>query len=261
MAMNGKSERTLVGDRVTIVKRGKKGVYQADYHYAGEHRRRSLKTSNKKIAIERATKLAAQIYDGTLDAAPENHASSAVTQTTLTAAIEAYLVTKKASGLRPKTLAKYGGTLTAFGEFATMKKATRVDQVTLELFDAYRTSRSEQKVRGKAIGKTQMYHDSSLLSRFLYWCVDRNMIAVNPLASQKLSRPTPKRKEVVLTLEHLNAILAALPKRIVAPVAVLAFGGMRSANCRNLMVHDIDLEGGWIYIRSRDGSETKCGNS
>lgn len=43
-------------------------------------------------------------------------------------------------------------------------------------------------------------------------------------------------------------------------MAVLAFGGMRSSNCRNLLASDVDLDGGWIHIRMRDGAETKCGN-
>src|SRR5690606_9558575 len=41
--------------------------------------------------------------------------------------------------------------------------------------------------------------------------------------------------------------------------AALAFTGMRRSNCRHLRVEDVDLNGGWIYVRSREGAETKRG--
>ncbi|HMP07787.1 MAG TPA: site-specific integrase, partial [Lacipirellulaceae bacterium] len=42
--------------------------------------------------------------------------------------------------------------------------------------------------------------------------------------------------------------------------AVLAFTGMRSGNARHLLVEDVDLNEGWIHVRSRPGAETKGGN-
>ena len=60
-----KPDRIPVGERVTIYVRGKKKTYVADFWQDGKHCRQSLKTSNKKEAIKRATKLAAQLDDGT----------------------------------------------------------------------------------------------------------------------------------------------------------------------------------------------------
>ncbi len=130
----------------------------------------------------------------------------------------------------------------------------------LSLIDAYQEYRSRQKVRGEKIGPTQKYHDISLLKRFLLWCADRKMTLDNPLANQKFSKPTPKRRGSSPTMEQVNTILPALPPRIHAPVAVLAFGGMRSANCRQLLIEDVDLDEGWIHVRSREGAESKVGN-
>lgn len=253
------TERIIIGDRVAIWKRGKRGIFQADFHYRGQHCLRSLKTSNRKIAVERATKLAAKIIDGALDGV-DDEPQCGIAKRELVAAIIDYQESNRASGLARKTIGKYHGTLMDFAEFARSKRVQRVDQISLKLFDEYRSHRSNQKVRGKVIGKTQMYHDASLLKRFLQWCADRHMIAANPLAAQKFSKPTPKRKEFVPTLGEIDLILSEVPKRIQVVIAVLAFGGMRSANCRNLLVEDVDLDGGWIYIRSREHAETKCRN-
>jgi hypothetical protein len=64
------SDRVRVGDRLTIYPRGAKKIWVADYWRDGDHKRQSLKTSNKKVAIERATKLAAELIGGTYQAPP-----------------------------------------------------------------------------------------------------------------------------------------------------------------------------------------------
>lgn len=58
------SRRIRVGDRVVIYPRGKRGIWCADFWWDGQHQRQSLKTHNKKTAIDRATKLAASLVDG-----------------------------------------------------------------------------------------------------------------------------------------------------------------------------------------------------
>lgn len=138
---------------------------------------------------------------------------------------------KVAEGKQPKTWKKYEGTLSDFVLFCGENSVKHVDQVTLTLIDDYRLRRAATLV---PIGQTQLYHDISLLKRFFAWCAERQMAMVNPLANQRYSRPTQRRRSVVPNLEKVNAILAALPARIVEPVAALAFGGMRNSNCRNL---------------------------
>lgn len=252
------NERTIVGDRVAIYPRGKRGIYQADYHYRGRHRRESLKTSNRKIAIQRATALAAKIYEGTLDEITKP--STKTGRKKLWDAITDYRNAKKASGLRPKTIQKYHGTLVSFSDFATQKGVLYLDGIRLVLLDAYEALRNQTEVRGKKLSAKQKYHDLSLLKRFFEWCVERDYIAVNPLKAKRITSPTPRRRLFIPTITDVDQILKALPKRIHAPVAMLAFGGMRSSNCRNLLVSDVNFDGNWIEVRSRDGAETKVGN-
>ena len=68
--MPDESDRVRVGDRVTIYPRGAKKTWVADFWQDGAHKKQSLKTSNKKVAIERATKLAADLIGGTYQAPP-----------------------------------------------------------------------------------------------------------------------------------------------------------------------------------------------
>jgi len=58
-------ERIPVGDRVTICRRGSKGIWSAEFSLNGGHKRRSLKTQNKRFAIRKATELAAELEAGT----------------------------------------------------------------------------------------------------------------------------------------------------------------------------------------------------
>jgi integrase len=253
--------RLLVGDRVAIYARGKRGLYQADFHYRGQHRRRSLKTTNKKIAVQRAMKLAVEIQERTVD--HDERVPAAVTRTskTLEAAREAYVNYKKSSGNQPKSYGKDNGTLKNFNAFAADKGVVRVDQVTLTLIDGFREHRSQQLVRGKTIGPTQKYHDLALLKRFFEWCAARQMMPANPMDSEKVTRPPQRRREKCTpTIDQVNTILGALPPRMYGPVAVLTFTGMRSANCRQLLTTDVDLAGSWVHVRSRGGARTKCGN-
>ena len=63
------------------------------------------------------------------------------------------------------------------------------------------------------------------------------------------------------SLKQVESILAATPQRVRPAVAILAFTGMRSGEFQRLKPGDVDLDGGWIFIRSLDGAETKTRQS
>ena len=62
--MNKRTNRQLVGEFVYIQRRGKRGIYQADFHWEGEHIRRSLKTANTRTARSRALELERHMQEG-----------------------------------------------------------------------------------------------------------------------------------------------------------------------------------------------------
>ena len=248
--MTRDNSRYPVGNRVAIYKRGRRGFYTADFHHDGRHCRRALKTKDKRAAVSKALEIDQQLAKGAL-VLHELHAPARPARSTVVAAWEAYLQDKRTGGRRPKTVAKYDGILRKFEEFCREQRLMHLDQISLRTIDAFRQHRSGQ------VGDKQMHHDARTLKDFFAWCVARDMMAANPMAAQRYPRPRAKRKERVLTLAQVDAILTAAPARIRPVLAVLAFTGMRSGNARHLLVENGLLKQGWLHGLKLPGAETK----
>ncbi len=236
------SERIRVGDNVTVSRRGKRGIWTADYWHDRQHRRRSLKTTNKKFALQRATKLSAELADGSyerpLAAAP------------VRAAADEYVAHLETQGRAPKTIVKYRAALDNLVEFLTQHKVTTLSQMTHLLFDKFRAGRL-----GLLHRKT-VYCESIIVKQLYKWAKRRRLIRENPLADYELEKP-PREEAACPGVEQVDRILAALDDRRRAQVSMLAFTGMRSGELERLQPIDVDLERRWIHIRSRVGGETK----
>jgi hypothetical protein len=112
--MTENPERIKIGDRVTIFRRGKKGIWNAEFSVDGIHKRQSLKTGNKNVAVERATQLAAQLTTGQYrESTPE---------TLIESAREQYLDYLVAEDRAPKTVVRYRGELTAFVDYCRKRR-------------------------------------------------------------------------------------------------------------------------------------------
>lgn len=245
-----KPEPIQIGDYVSIYPRGKKGTYTADYWQAGKHVRQSLRTRNLKIAKERASRLELQLASGIQPLPPRR-----IEDKSLESAITDYLTYFRTEGRRRKTLTKNEGFLKRkFLPFATSKQATQLRDITLVLFDQYRAGQAEQ------LAKRSMDNEGRMFKTFLGWCKARKYITESPLADVKFRRP---RNEPLggPSLDQINQILAKCNSVRLAPLALLAFTGMRAGECQRLQKQDVDLRSGWIHIVSRPGLETKTGQS
>lgn len=241
-------QRLLVGDRVTLVRRGKKGIWQMDFHYRG-HCLRSTKTRNLKEARKKAFILEARLIEGTFETFSQQKKISRID---LPSAIAQFMEYRVLAGNRPGTLARYSSILNRFGDFVAKARLKYVDAVTVPLVDRYRNLRRPQ------ISGHSLWQESRLLKDFFHWCFTRGYIATSLLANERYRVPSVKKKSV-LTLRQVNQILReATPTRHTL-FSLLAFTGMRSGELRNLQVEDVDLENGWIYIVSRKRRETKTG--
>src|SRR5579871_2868757 len=116
------SERVEVGSRVTIFRRGKNGTWTADYWHENQHRRMSLRTSNKKVALERAIKLSSELIDG-------KH-QKLVNKTTIEAAVKAYLTYLEVEGRALRTVVRYRGELITFQEFCQSQNVALLTQIS-----------------------------------------------------------------------------------------------------------------------------------
>src|SRR5436305_750518 len=113
-------ERVRVGEHVTIYPRGKKRVWCGDFWRDGRHCRQSLGTGNKKVALQRALKLEADLAGGTYHKAPP--------PVSVRQAADDYLAFLRTEGRARKTLVKYRGILDALAAFLTEHKVSRLNQ-------------------------------------------------------------------------------------------------------------------------------------
>lgn len=244
--MSETNDRIRVGDRVTIYKRGKSGIYHADFFHNDEHCRQSLKTRNKKTAVQRAVKLDGELIDGTFKKPPKSK--------TIASAIDDYLAYLKTEDRASKTIVRYRGELFGFRDFCHTEGVKRLTQIAPALFDRFR---AEMKAKHKP--KT-LYHESMVIKQFLNWCRTRRLIAENPLAEYRLEEPVQQPKPAP-RLEEVWQVLAAAGPQIRVQLAVLAFTGIRSGELQRLRQEDVELDAGWIHVVSRKGAETKTRES
>jgi len=244
--MPDESNRVRVGDRVTIYPRGAKRTWVADFWQDGVHRKVSLKTANKKVAVERATKLAADLTHGTYHQPPP--------PVTVRQVVDDYMTYLRTEDRARKTIVKYRGVFDLFIGYLDRHRVTRLGQVTAGHFDRYRAERKETRHR-----KT-IYCEGVIIKQLFKWARGRKLIADNPLADIRLDKPPLEPKEGP-SLDQVDAILAAADEPLRSQLAVQAFTGMRAGELQRLRPEDVDLTGGWVHIRSRPGAETKTRES
>ena len=245
--MNEKPKRIKVGNHVTICTRGKAKTWVADFWHGGEHHRLTMGTRNKKVAIGRAVRLDAAIADGTYKTPPA--------PTKIRQAIDDYIEFLRIEGRARKTIVRYAGELNNFHDLMASLQVGRLAQITPSLFDKFR---AHCKQLGH--GPRTMFHESVVVKQWLKWCHRRRLVAENSLADYKLTKPLLEPRDGP-SLAQVDEILAAARGQRKIQYAVLAFTGMRSGECQRLRPDDVDVEGGWIKIASRDGAETKSRRS
>jgi integrase len=245
--MSNGPDRVRVGENVSMTPRGKKGIWVAEFWRDNRHCRRSLKTTNKKVASQRALQPAAELADGTYRTPPPT--------VTIRQAADDYLAYLETECRAQKTLVKYTGVFAVFVEFLAGPGVTRLAQITAAHFDRFR---AERKRAGRHV-KT-MYTEGVIVKQMFRWTKTRRLILENPLADIKLNKPRLEPRGGP-AFADVDRILAALSEPDRAMVAVLAFTGMRSGELQRLNPDDVDLKGNWIHIVSRVGAETKTRRS
>ena len=236
------SSRERVGDRVTIYRRGRSGVYTADYWMNGCHHRKSLSTTNKRIARQRAAKLEHQIMNGKLK---RKFSDVAVVD-----AVDRYLEFLEVENKAHKTLVRYRGELSRFAGFLEGRGIVKLSQITITAFDEFRRCRS-RKIKPKTA-----YHEAVVAKQVLNWCVSRGMLPANPLADLKLKKPPRIRKPVLAQCDVRN-ILSHCSPAVHDQVMVLAMTGIRVGELQALEKTSVDLSRGIITIDRQITGPTK----
>jgi integrase len=236
------SMRQRIGDKVHIAPRGKRGIWTAEFHHGNQHRHRSLKTANLKVARQRAMALEVELASGDYAAPPK--------PTGVADAVKQFMAAKKAEGRAFKTLGKYQDELDAFDAFLAARHVRTLQQLSAKLFDDYRGERQE----GRS-AKT-LYTGLVIVKTFIKWAVHRDLLGRNPLAVCKVSTPYVPPKTSA-TLEQVNRILEASTGARRAQYAMLAFSGIRAGELQHLRPQDVDLQGTWIHVRAHGDWQPK----
>jgi len=86
-----------------------------------------------------------------------------------------------------------------------------------------------------------------------------DFIEYNP-AHGKIRMKEPKRRKTVLTVEQIDALIAALEHRWQAYIGLMAYAGLRRGEAWGLRWEDIDLDRGVLTVR-RSGAKTNTPKS
>ena len=250
-----KQNKVKIGERVTLLQRGKRGIWQMHFHFHG-HRILSTKTANLKYARQRAIVVESQLFQGTYGEEQErqkpNHTKTE--RMKISDAKERYISQLRREGKRPKTIAKYNGILTKLESYCENQNIRWLGRLNVAVFDDYQESQKEQ------VGISSSQYEGGQIKRFLNWCAIRKYITENPLELMTFQKVTNK-KESVLKLENVNQVLTNTSASRRYIFSMLAFTGMRISEAKHLLRKDVDLKKGWIQIVSRSGFETKTGKS
>lgn len=256
MSKSNAGDRLQVGERVKIYKRGRKKTWTACFSWGGKHHRVSLKTRSEKVARGKATRLETVLDEG--EYMPRILAVPVALPTaTISKASEEYLAYKRSGKFRKRSQAKYKSAIREFQMFCEANGTKNISDVTLRIFDRYRAKRSAERAAKTA------HTEFVILKNFFKWCAERKLIADDPLAKETFAKPRAKPKDAP-DLKQVNQILKQFEGQRLVALGILAFTGMRAGECQRLRydLGDVDLEGNWIHIVSREGEDqTKSGDS
>lgn len=229
-------------DRVRLVRRGKRKIYHADFHFEGRHCRQSLRTSNRKLATNRAKALNAQLTLGTFRQPPR--------RLKIRESIVEYLTHTEAVGRSAGTINRYRPVLEAYRDWSEARAFPSLKDITATRFEQYLQARRADHE------PATVHHEAVIIKQWLKWTVARGNLVDHPLRLCRLSRP-PRKYRFVPLWPQIHQMIERAPPAMKVPLAVLAMTGMRSGELRHLRVEDINLKSGWIAIVSRPGFETK----
>lgn len=239
-------QRIPVGDRIVISPRGQKGIWTAEFSDAGAHRRKSMRTSNKKVAMQKAIDLAGKLEVGEFRLTPS--------ATTLQDAAQAYIDFLVSNGRAKRTVTRYRGELATFTAFGADLGVRKLSQVTVSLLDKYRAW------RGQDHDPATVYHETVVIKQLFRWAKRRSMVLVNPIDEYELHKPRRKEKSVP-SLEQVNLILGRCTLTRRAQISCLAFAGMRSGELQGIRKSRCSLGTGFIDIAEQVGGPTKTEGS
>lgn len=237
------SDRTRISSRITLVPRGKKGIYHADFHHFGKHCRVSMKTSNLRCAKQNAQDLERTLLTGTFQPTPK--------AIDFPSAIHVFLENRKTKQLKSTTITKYQRDLKIFTDYANTQGVRLIQQLDYRLFDDFLNH-----LRCQDFSPKYIYCISMTIMAWTKWLRRQKHTASNPLEGYSVPKPKPRR-HAAATKEQVFAMLARLSRIELVVTATAAFTGMRVGEIVALRPQDVDLKSAVIHVRSAEDWDPK----
>ena len=116
-------------------------------------------------------------------------------------------------------------------------------RLTRSLADDFRKLRHS----GKTIKEATINRDLSVLRHILYWAVDEQLLAVNPLARMKMARERRTRRSV-LSIAEEQSLLSAATDHLRAMTIMALDTGMRRGEITSQRWEDIDFAQRVLFV-------------
>ena len=116
-------------------------------------------------------------------------------------------------------------------------------RVTKSLTDEFR----KQRHSGKSIKEATINRDLSVLRHILYWAVDEQLLAANPLARMKMARERRTRRQVLSVAEE-QFLLAVAKDHLRRMVIAALDTGMRRGEITSQRWEDIDFSQRLLFV-------------
>jgi integrase len=121
---------------------------------------------------------------------------------------------------------------------------TPVLRVTKALADEFRRSR---RAANKTIKDATVNRDLSVLRHILYWAVDEQLLAANPLARLKMARERRTRRQVLSVAEE-EQLLSSAKDHLYAMVVMALDTGMRRGEITSQLWEDVDFSQKVLFV-------------
>ena len=179
-------------------------------------------------------------------------------------AIRRYLIWCRAMGTSPRILPNLQCNLRLFSSWAEGRDITTIEQLNPDLFNAYQEELSFRlSPRGRPITMgTQLSH-LGVLKQWGRYLVEQDFLISNPAKRLRLPKKTRPLPKVIPNLYEAVRIIETRTGedrsvyRDQAILELLYSTGLRRGEAVNLNVSDLDLVGGYVWVREGKGKKDR----
>ena len=175
-----------------------------------------------------------------------------------------YLIWGQAQGRSPRSLSPMRSIFRLFMVWSEAQGLTTIEQLTPEHFLAYQEELSWRQTRtGRPITLGTQLNHLSVLRGFGRWLCEQDLLVSDPTRRLRLPRKPRQLPRVVPEVSDMLRLLEApggRPSLVVRDRAILECcysTGLRRGEVVNLDLGDLDLQGGYCWVRQGKGRKDR----